>query len=245
LWRINPDSKDRQVIASSYRTVDSFSQYIERPVRILNADWYLRVAPAPAWHSHPENFVLLVAALLISGLVALVTQKSCELRRMLVIDALTGIYNRRYFMEASQLCMKRSQRLSEDDFVMIFDIDHFKNVNDTYGHSVGDAALVEAACRVRTSLRPYDLFARYGGEEFIIYVSDMSLEDVSVLAERLRSSLASKEFQYDNITFPVTASFGIAKVDYDQDILLAINRADKAMYMAKKGGRNQVIIAQD
>jgi len=240
LWRTNPDTNERQVIAHSYKHANPQARYIEKQVTILNADWHLRVAPVRMWYSYPESMALIAAGLLISYLVALVAQKSCRLQGLVITDSLTGVYTRHYFMEASRISMKRSRRLNAEDFILIFDIDRFKNINDTYGHAVGDEVLVETASRIRATLRPYDLFARYGGEEFVIYASGIGCSDAYELAERLRLSICNQEFKYGDICFVVTASFGIAKIGEDQDIEKAIKEADEAMYVAKKEGRNKV-----
>jgi diguanylate cyclase (GGDEF)-like protein len=164
------------------------------------------------------------------------------LRELAIRDSLTGIYNRRHFLETSQISVERSHRQNVDGFILICDIDYFKSINDTYGHIVGDKVLIEAASRIRVALRSYDLFARYGGEEFIIYVSDLRLSNVNELAERLRLSICSQEFSYDDIRFFMTVSIGVAKVDDDQDLGRAIKNADEAMYIAKNEGRNRVKI---
>jgi diguanylate cyclase (GGDEF)-like protein len=245
LWRINPDTNERQVILDCYKHADPNARYIEKAVTILNANWHLRVAPVPMWYSYPESIILIVASLLVSLLVATVAQKNSQLRELAITDSLTGAYNRRYFMEAAPVSMERDRRLNVDAFIVILDVDKFKSINDTYGHTTGDKVLIETVSRIRAALRPYDLLARYGGEEFIIYVSNIKLDDVYGFAERLRLSICNQEFRHGDICFVVTVSLGAAKLDDNQDIDKAIKSADEAMYTAKKEGRNRVVIAPE
>jgi diguanylate cyclase (GGDEF)-like protein len=137
--------------------------------------------------------------------------------------------------------LERSRRLNRDDcYVVLFDLDKFKKVNDTYGHIAGDKILVETTLRITENIRPYDLFARYGGEEFIIYASEISKDNMFELVERLRLCIYEKKFEYEGVIFCVSASFGIAHIE-NYDIKKAISYADKALYMAKKSGRNKTI----
>ena len=242
LWRIDPDTDQRQTIVSSDKAAGSNARYVERQVSILNAEWYLRISPVRAWYSYAENILLIVTGLLISFLTPAVVQNSCKLRTLAATDSLTGLYNRRYFMEASKTLMERSRRLSVDDFIIVFDIDKFKSINDKYGHLIGDKVLIEVSSRVKAALRPYDLIARYGGEEFIILASGIAPKDAYDLAERLRLIICTKEFRHREVHFTVSASFGLARVDDWDDLDNAINNADNAMYAAKEGGRNKVVL---
>jgi diguanylate cyclase len=174
-------------------------------------------------------------------------QNNRELKRMGTVlegmakcDPLTGIYNRRHFMDSSKTDMERARRAKEDCFVILFDLDKFKSVNDMHGHIIGDNVLIEVASRIKSIIRPYDLFARYGGEEFIIYASGADKNSISNLAERLRLSVCDKKFEYENVSLNSSASFGIARID-ECDINTAILHADKALYTAKAEGRNRVV----
>jgi diguanylate cyclase (GGDEF)-like protein len=247
LWRINPDTNERQVIASSYEFARSGSRYIEKYISIFNADWYLKVWPIRTWYSYPENIALIAAGLLISLLVMFVMQNNVSLKKMKLVlenmakcDPLTGIYNRRYFMERSLIDIERVRRLNENSFIILFDLDKFKNVNDTHGHIIGDSVLLDVTSRIKAAIRPYDLFARYGGEEFIIYASGVDKNGILDMAERLRLSLYEKKFEYESVCVELTASFGVADID-DYDISKAVLNADKAMYKAKSEGRNRVV----
>jgi diguanylate cyclase (GGDEF)-like protein len=246
LWRINPDTDNKQVIASDYEYAKQNARFIEKQISASNADWHLKVWPIRTWYSYPENWALIIASLLISFLVAFIIQNNVNLQRMRVIleemakcDPLTGIYNRRHFMETSQIDIERASRLKEDCYVIIYDLDKFKNVNDVHGHVIGDKVLIDTALRVKTTVRPYDLFARYGGEEFILYVSGIHKDDIILLTERLRRSICDKPLEYQGVTINASASFGVAHVD-EYDINKAILHADQALYVAKKEGRNRV-----
>jgi diguanylate cyclase (GGDEF)-like protein len=126
--------------------------------------------------------------------------------------------------------------------LIIFDLDHFKKLNDNYGHDAGDYVLKEMAQVIRSNgIREQDVFARYGGEEFVILLPKTNLKQSFEIAERLRKLIESKEFIYDGKRLPVTASIGVA--DYRQGVVTGTDlfkRADEAVYKAKEGGRNQV-----
>jgi diguanylate cyclase (GGDEF)-like protein len=122
----------------------------------------------------------------------------------------------------------------------MFDIDKFKDINDTYGHQIGDKVLMDVTARIKTNIRPYDLFARYGGEEFLIFISGINKKDICDMTERLRLSLCGRKFEYDNVSFNCSASFGIAHM-HDYNLDKAIKQSDDAMYAAKRNGRNCVV----
>ncbi|MDE2309999.1 MAG: GGDEF domain-containing protein [Betaproteobacteria bacterium] len=125
--------------------------------------------------------------------------------------------------------------------IMIVDIDHFKRVNDTYGHLVGDIALKTVAQCMAESFRPHDLLVRYGGEEFAALFSDTDLEQAKAIAERLRNRVADIVIQHEGISFQVTVSIGIA-TQQEKKLEGLIGEADQALYRAKELGRNRVVI---
>lgn len=160
-------------------------------------------------------------------------------------DALTKIYNKRYLTEALDAEFKRAKALHHDFSIVFFDLDHFKKVNDTYGHDAGDYVLKEFAQLVRSGhLRPKDVFARYGGEEFVVLLSNTNSKDAADIAERIRSAVHSHAFVYEGKRLPVTTSLGVAElhtgIESPQTLLKA---ADAALYEAKKTGRNKVVVA--
>jgi len=159
-------------------------------------------------------------------------------------DPLTGVLNRRAFMERMEGEMQRSKRNNEPFSVILVDIDHFKGINDTYGHLLGDAVLQKFAAHLSSLLRSYEVIGRYGGEEFVICLPGASEKQAIRVAERLRSSLVDLEFDVsvNQEAVPVTASFGVAGTavitEGTGDMLLA--KADQALYQAKREGRNRV-----
>jgi diguanylate cyclase (GGDEF)-like protein len=157
-------------------------------------------------------------------------------------DGLTKCYNKAYFNTALELEIKKSKVTGKPLTLIIFDLDHFKKLNDTYGHDAGDYVLKEKAHIIRDhGIRQGDIFARYGGEEFCILLPNTNLKQGFEIAERLRNLIQKHEFIYDGKRLPVTASVGIA--DYRQGVNNGTDlfkRADKAVYMSKDGGRNQV-----
>jgi len=120
------------------------------------------------------------------------------------------------------------------------DIDHFKKINDTYGHLVGDLALKTVAQCMSDNLRPHDLLARYGGEEFAVLLTEADLESAKMIAERLRSRIAAAEIRSNDISFHVTLSIGITPTQHEDQLENLIHEADQALYRAKQMGRNRV-----
>ena len=157
-------------------------------------------------------------------------------------DRHTGCYNKTYFNNRIDLEVKKSKVVGEPLSLIIFDLDHFKNLNDNFGHDAGDYVLKEMASLIRTNgVRDLDIFARYGGEEFVILLPKTNLRQAFDIAERLRCLLEAHQFIYDGKRLPVTASIGVA--DYRQGVTSGtelFKRADQAVYKAKDGGRNQV-----
>jgi diguanylate cyclase (GGDEF)-like protein/PAS domain S-box-containing protein len=166
------------------------------------------------------------------------------LRDMASKDPLTGIYNRRSFMEMARQLLARSNRFNEAMAVLVLDVDHFKLVNDTYGHGAGDDALRQVAAGCAGVLREYDILGRLGGEEFIVAVPGATLEEAMVVAERLRRSVARSPIPVEGgASLNLTVSIGVCAVTgvYDS-IETAIHRADLALYRAKHEGRNRVAV---
>ncbi len=161
-----------------------------------------------------------------------------------VTDSLTGLHNRRYMVSHLDTLMERGRESGRPVALLIMDIDHFKNVNDNYGHAVGDEVLQEFAERIKRNVRGIDLAVRYGGEEFVVVLPETDLEVAKMVAERLRQNVAEEPFEVsaDVGTITVTASIGGTVYDGTEvstDGLL--RRADEALYTAKNQGRNQVV----
>ncbi|MEM6537414.1 MAG: PleD family two-component system response regulator [Pseudomonadota bacterium] len=166
---------------------------------------------------------------------------------MAVTDQLTGLYNRRYLASHLSAMFDRTSWTGQPLSVMVLDLDHFKSINDTYGHDAGDAVLQEFADRIRSSVRAIDLACRYGGEEFLVAMPDTEKKVAAMVAERLRDSVANSPVVLnggrDEIN--VTVSIGIASTEDmsegEDSSQKLIKRADEALYSAKDGGRNRVI----
>jgi diguanylate cyclase (GGDEF)-like protein len=157
-------------------------------------------------------------------------------------DELTGLPNRREMNETIANEMGRSARTHKPFCFIFIDIDHFKNINDTYGHACGDIILKSVAQTIRGLLRKYDVFARYGGEEFLTLLPETDLEGARVVAERFRRQIEKMTVRYADFTIKITITLGVAKFDERLGADRSIQMADKALYQGKEGGRNRVIV---
>lgn len=165
-------------------------------------------------------------------------QNENRIRELMLTDPLTGLGNRRHLDERLQAEFSRAQRYNNSLCVVMTDIDHFKGINDTYGHNIGDHVLKMFATHLQEAVRASDFVARFGGEEFILVLPETTLQGALLLAERIRATLERKDFS--GIERRITASFGVTvtkKGDTLEEILL---RADRALYVSKETGRNRV-----
>jgi diguanylate cyclase (GGDEF)-like protein len=163
------------------------------------------------------------------------------LREQSIRDVLTGLYNRRYLDAALERELVLARRNGRAVSVVICDIDHFKAVNDGYGHLAGDEVLRTVAGTIVKHCRASDIGCRYGGEEFLLVMPDVSEDRAGELADRLRAALAATPIKYGQKVIAVTASFGVAGFPHTgRDGLELLAAADAAMYAAKRGGRNRV-----
>lgn len=168
-----------------------------------------------------------------------------ELRDMAARDPMTDLLNRRGLLEALQRYFKSPHATSA--YLMMLDVDHFKHINDTYGHQVGDQVLCHVSDLLRTTMRREDLIARIGGEEFVIICLEASSEDVMQLAENLRATIHAQAFNIESLTQPLycTLTIGIAPCFYSEHGLEnALRQADSALYRGKSAGRNRVEFAK-
>jgi len=162
------------------------------------------------------------------------------MRQMATTDGLTGLINHRHFQEKAEAEFARAGRYNEPLSVLLFDIDHFKKVNDTYGHPVGDAVLKKVAAILRETVRTSDIAARYGGEEFVALLTNTDHEGAKKMAERIRSSVEKGRYVLDGKNIPITISVGSASFPPDgKEKKELIEKADQALYWAKGHGRNQ------
>lgn len=162
---------------------------------------------------------------------------------LLSFDQLTGMLNRQAFFRLLEQEYARVKRFNEPCSIVLIDIDHFKKINDEYGHASGDKVLSVIAKLLIDNLRPYDVIGRYGGEEFLIFTPNISLDMSQSIMERLRKELAEKPICVaDGSCIQVTASFGIAAMSADEALSETIEHADQALYQAKNSGRNRVVL---
>lgn len=166
-------------------------------------------------------------------------RKMTQLEEMAFTDELTGIATRTRLRETMAKEIRRGQRYQMPISVIMFDIDHFKRVNDTYGHQTGDDVLKEIAQLVAGNIREMDLFARWGGEEFLLLSPGVTLDQAAVLAEKLRHLIHGHEFPGPG---QVTCSFGVAQLQPEEEQRSLVKRVDLALYRAKEAGRNRVVV---
>ena len=163
-----------------------------------------------------------------------------ELQRLATTDTLTGVWNRRHFEQVVAAEIQRAGRYGEPLSLLLFDIDHFKAINDTHGHLVGDRVLIGLSQRVREHLRGVDMLARWGGEEFVVMLPHCTGDQAEHLAEKLRALIAAEPFPGVG---RVTSSFGVAQFRPPESADAWLNRADDALYQAKAAGRNRVVMS--
>ena len=169
-------------------------------------------------------------------------QANGELERLASYDSLTGAANRRYFLIRCEEELARARRSGEPLSVLMMDLDHFKNVNDRYGHPVGDLALVTFVDKAREVLRIPDLMGRLGGEEFVALLPGSNLQQAALVAERIREVMDSQWLPVEGGTLHLTVSIGVAEFGNDGDSIESVlHVADERLYRAKHGGRNRVV----
>ena len=164
-----------------------------------------------------------------------------EIYRLMTVDGLTQVYNRRYFNEALEREYNRSKRYARELTLILFDIDHFKRVNDSFGHLAGDNVLRQISAAIKPKLRREDIFARTGGEEFGILLPEIGLDGARSTAEKVRRIVESTPLRVDPQVVPVTVSLGVALlVPEDATPEDLYKRADERLYEAKQAGRNRL-----
>lgn len=167
-----------------------------------------------------------------------------KLEVMASIDELTGIYNRRYLLSLSKVEVSRAKRHGLPISLLLMDLDHFKKVNDQYGHALGDKVLKEVAQVILRNIREIDVFGRYGGEEFAVVLPDTLPAKAREVADRLCLAIYRHSIYHQNNSINITASFGVAGSlnMHEGSLRSLLNNADQALYQAKAGGRNQVVL---
>ena len=183
--------------------------------------------------SHYKNEYFIVTFTDISGTM----QEQFMLERKTLHDKLTNAYNREFFDKRIEKIILEHNKSDKNSAIILFDIDYFKDVNDTYGHNTGDDVLKELVSRIQNSIRESDHLIRWGGEEFIVLISTKSLDEAKATAEHLRSMI---ENHYFNNVEKITCSFGVTLHKGNEPIMQTVDRADKALYKSKDSGRNRV-----
>ncbi|NOX32475.1 MAG: GGDEF domain-containing protein [Deltaproteobacteria bacterium] len=189
-----------------------------------------------SYHDEVVNLILQACSAALSRQVKIENLKSAA-----VIDPLTGCYNRREFESQLKRNISGAIRHKNDLSAFMFDLDHFKKINDTYGHLAGDKVLQEVASLVQKNMRTGDILARYGGEEFIAILPATDKVKAMELADRLRAKISNKTIVHDNVAIKVTASFGVSELNRHADMTQIIQDADTMLYKAKLNGRNTVM----
>ena len=209
------------------------------------------------WHDLLIPGLFLFGGLFVKITIDLSLQTAIDLRRIDLLetenitDPLTRIYNRRYLDRRLDEEIARSKRYSLDLSILLLDIDHFKHVNDTYGHQAGDIALTSLSRLLKTELRELDVIARYGGEEFLVICTNTAINGASLVAERIRQQVESLQIEIPDNNggrqiIRIRTSIGVASVDSNTNSKEnLIQAADQALYRAKNEGRNRVVIASN
>lgn len=191
----------------------------------------------------------LIVLALITTTVLLITRATIgsyqrDLEEMASIDKLTGMYNRTAFDVILEEMIKNANRYNGIFSILLFDLDKFKEINDTYGHLTGDRVLAQFSELLKRSVREADAICRWGGEEFIVLLNGCNSKEAVELAEKLRDKIESAGYIHDGNRIPLTASIGVAQYQPGEDSQKLISRADKALYRAKENGRNRTAAAQ-
>jgi two-component system cell cycle response regulator len=213
------------------------------PVRFVDMTLgHMALAPRSPLEGQDETLISVIAREL-GGPIRMATLVE-ESQRLATVDPLTSLLNRRAFLAALDTELERSSRLNYPLSVLLMDVDHFKLINDRFGHASGDVVLAAVGRLLGQQLRKVDLIARWGGEEFVAALSGTGEPNAAAVAERLRDQLAQLQVRAsDGSLIPVTASFGVAVYNAREAVEVVVDRADRAMYAAKNAGRNQVKVA--
>jgi diguanylate cyclase (GGDEF)-like protein len=163
-----------------------------------------------------------------------------EIYRLTTVDGLTQVFNRRYFLEQLDREVSRAKRYRRELSLILFDIDRFKAINDSYGHLAGDYVLKQLATVIKGKIRREDILARYGGEEFAIVLPEIDAANAVSFADKVRKLVEKAPFKFEDTKIPVTVSIGVATCDDASDAAALIKKADDKLYEAKAAGRNCV-----
>jgi diguanylate cyclase len=233
-----------------HKKIESYSQKISKTNDISELGHLLkdimqdtRIIQSSALRSHEELLNSQKQVQEAENKIKQLENELAQVSEKVIEDQLTGVLNRRGLDEAFEREASRTDRNQSHMCVVLLDIDDFKNLNDSIGHQAGDQALIHLSNIIKESLRPTDSVARYGGEEFVILLPDVDLKDAMAMMERLQRDLTKKFFLHNNERVLVTFSAGIAMRSHRETEVNVLSRADKAMYLAKKAGKNRVVAA--
>jgi diguanylate cyclase (GGDEF)-like protein len=178
---------------------------------------------------------------------AAIAVENSRLYRMATLDRMTGLYVHHYFQERLIEEIKRVERSNVPLTLLMADLDHFKSVNDTYGHYQGDIILKGTARIIHQNIRSFDIASRYGGEEFAIILTETGIDEAYIIAERLRKKIESEVYNNEVTDISVTISIGLAQYDskIDKSSVDLIKRSDSALYLAKRRGGNLTVRYRD
>lgn len=238
IWRISPDTNARQIIASSNYDYNKNARYVEKPMTILNAQWYFRLSPIRNWYEYPETWIFTFVGFLISLLIASLVVHNYDLRRIKTEleditnnDPLTGILNRRGVFQALEALMAEP----EARFTLCYmDLNAFKSVNDTYGHNTGDRMLQQFAAVFLRCITERQLFARIGGDEFVLVFKAAQAQEVAQFFARVQDELRAAVVAVPGGALAISFSVGTAAYPADgRTIDELIGIADSEMYREK------------
>jgi diguanylate cyclase (GGDEF)-like protein/putative nucleotidyltransferase with HDIG domain len=234
----------RQEVLAGYNILSLFILPVYYNEKLLGILTGYRGQIQASWNRINEGFLKSVADQVASGVTN--ARLYARVQRQATTDGLTQLFNHRTGQEKLTEQLRMAERYQRSLAVVMLDVDHFKQINDNFGHPVGDTVLKAVARLIKSNCRDVDLPIRYGGEEFLVVLPEVNREGAHVVAERIRKSLAQEVIKHENISLNVTASLGIATFPehaLDQHHLLEL--ADKALYLSKRLGRNQVHTASD
>ena len=204
----------------------------------------LGVAPVPAMQAMAYGAGYLLLIVNGFGFILMSKQRDdARMERLATTDDLTGLLNRRAFFTGADTARRLALRMRQPITLLMFDIDHFKQLNDRFGHATGDEALVKFASTCSADLREHDILGRLGGEEFALALPGTDLDGALHAAERLRQSVMDTRLLTCGNSYTMTVSIGVVLVDPDEDLPTSLARADHALYEAKRNGRNRVQVA--
>lgn len=243
LWRSSSrEFSTRLCIAAIclFETVVSYSQ----AVALLTMRDEIGQGPLRGWLTFaPFQSAVAMVAIVVLGILMIGERSQRRLRELAMSDQLTGVLNRRGFFESSAAKFAKRSEKSGEIAIALFDIDHFKAINDKYGHPAGDKVIAEFAQRATRTIRPGDTFGRIGGEEFALLLPATTINEARLIVERVRAAFAEMPVLFDKTEITATASAGIS-IGPVQDTNLdrLISAADSALYAAKRAGRNRTSI---